>query len=276
MKVIALDLDGTLLNSQKEISLKTKEMLIRLQEEGVAVLLSSGRPLHGMIRYAEELKINQYNGYISSYNGAKVTKIRDQKNLLSEPLDLTLAKDILRHLEKFDVKPMIFHENYVLVSDVYNGKILIDGQIVETYQNESRSNNMLLKEFTNLAEDIDFPPMKILISGNPEYLQENINEITQPFIGRSSMTFSDRFYFEFNALGVSKGQALKSLLERHDISPNQVVAFGDGDNDLTLIETAGLGVAMGNANEKVKGIADRVTLSNNEDGIAVFLEEILT
>lgn len=277
IKAIVLDIDGTLLNDEKKISKKTKESLIQAQKNGVKVILASGRPYAAMTEIATELKMDQYAGLIVSYNGANVCRADDGKEFFSQTLSTELSKEILEHLKQFDVIPMIVQKEYMYVNNVYNCMLDLDEPLGQfnIIEYESRGGNFLLCEQKDLANFVDFPLHKILIAGQPEYLKNYSEEILAPFKHKVSGVFSAPMYFEFTDQGIDKALALNHALNSLDITPDQVVSFGDGHNDLSLIDYAGIGVAMGNAVEELKNAADRITLSNNEDGIAVVLSEIL-
>ena len=140
---------------------------------------------------------------------------------------------------------------------------------------ESRSGNFKLCEVDNLAEFVDFPLHKILVAGESEYLEANWKAIMQPFEGRVSGYFSAPFYFEFTDKGIDKAFALDKSLQPLGINSENVISFGDGENDTSIIAYAGVGVAMGNAIDALKASANEITLSNNEDGIAHMLERYL-
>ena len=113
LKAIVLDIDGTLLNDQKEISPRTREALLKAQESGVKVVLASGRPISAMERFSKELKLDQYHGLLLSYNGACVTDCATNETLFSQSMSDEVGKEILAHLANFEVKPMVAHKDYM-------------------------------------------------------------------------------------------------------------------------------------------------------------------
>lgn len=276
LKAIVLDIDGTLLNDQKEISPRTRDSLLRAQEAGIKVVLASGRPISAMQRFSEELKMQQHNGLLLSYNGACVTDCATNETLFSQSMSDEVGKEILTHLANFEVKPMIAHQDYMYVNNVYDCMITAPPHgLKNIIEYESRSGNFKLCEVDNLAEFVDFPLHKILVAGESEYLEANWKAIMQPFEGRVSGYFSAPFYFEFTDKGIDKAYALDKSLQPLGISSENVISFGDGENDTSIIAYAGVGVAMGNAIDALKANANEITLSNNEDGIAHMLEKYL-
>lgn len=275
IKAIVLDIDGTLLTSEKKISEKTKQSLIHAQKKGVKVILASGRPTSGMLSLAKELLMDVYEGFLVSYNGAVAMDCLTHQPIFSKVIPNDSAKKILNHLKQFQLIPMINDETYMYVNDVYNNQLQLPDGPFNIIEYESRGGQFLLCEVKDLAEFVDFPLYKILIAGDPEYLQQNHLAIKEPFLDQVTAAFSAPFYLEFTMKGIDKAKALNEIAAQLSITQNEILSFGDGQNDRSIIEYAGTGIAMGNAVDKLKEIADDVTLSNDEDGIAVALEKYL-
>lgn len=275
IKAIVLDIDGTLLNDEKEISAKTKETLITAQENGVKVILASGRPTTGMQKHVKELQMDKYEGFIVSFNGACVIDCKTEEVLFNQAMSVEDSKAILEHLKQFDVKPMIDKEDYLYVNDVFDNTLTLPTGEFNIIEYESRGGNFKLCEIDDLAAFVDFPLNKILVAGEPDYLQKHYKKIQAPFEDRLNAMFTAPVYFEFTDKGIDKAKALDSVLPDFGIHANEIISFGDGHNDHSIIEYAGVGVAMANAVDDLKEAADEITLSNNEDGIAVMLEKYL-
>lgn len=276
IQAILLDLDGTLLNDQKLITEQTKLTLMALQRQGVKVVLASGRPKRGMLPYAEELRLHEYNGLIVSSNGACVTDATTGNTLFEQAMQIEDVRSILKHLENFNVIPMINDETYMYVKDVFAGMIEVNGQLVNIIEYESRGGRFQLREEPNLVDIIKFPVHKILVAGQPDYLQEVAPAMADPFDDRVTSMFTAAMYYEFTDLGIDKAKALRHVFEDLSIDREQIIAFGDGHNDRSIIEYAGVGIAMGNAVDALIDIASEVTTSNNEDGISRVLERYIT
>lgn len=275
IKAIVLDIDGTLLNTGKIISEKTKQALIAAQEKGIKVILASGRPTTGMLELAEQLEITKYEGFLVSYNGARVTDCLTKKVLFNQAMSIETGQAILEHLKKFDVIPMIDKEDYLYVNDVYSGMLDLPDGAFNIIEYEARGGNFKLSEIDDLAAFATFPINKILIAAQPEYLQKIAPALHAPFDEIVTAAFSAPFYFEFTDKGIDKAKALNTVFPEMGIHSENIIAFGDGHNDRSIIEYAGIGVAMGNAVDALKEIADDVTLSCDEDGIAAGLEKYL-
>ncbi|MGX7243730.1 Cof-type HAD-IIB family hydrolase [Enterococcus quebecensis] len=277
IKAIVLDIDGTLLNDEKQLTKETKAALINAQKSGIKVILASGRPTTGMLKYVDELEMERYNGLIVSYNGAHVLDVGSQKVLFSQPLSIENSKDILEHLKQFEVKPMIAQGDYMYVNNVYDCMVNLDAPhgSLNIIEYESRGGNFQLCEKNDLAAFVDFPLHKILVAGHPDYLQKNWQNILGPFKEKVSGVFSAPMYFEFTDQGIDKANALEKTLKPLGIQREHIVSFGDGHNDVSLINYAGIGIAMGNAVDELKNVANKVTASNNDDGIAQALAKLL-
>ena len=275
IKAILLDIDGTLTNTQKVITPRTREALLAAQEKGVVLVLASGRTATGLSTYAADLDLANHGGVLVCYNGAKSLNCQTGEVYFEQALTVDQGKRVLEHMKSFDVAPVIDHGEYMYVNDVF---FRIPGQanypecIIEY---EGHSNNFLLCEKRDLAAFCDFPLNKILNAGEPGYLQEHWQEMAAPFEGELTAMFTAPVYFEFTPLGVDKVRAIKDTFDALGIDQSEVMSFGDAQNDLTMIEWARIGVAMGNAVDEVKAKADFVTLDNDSDGIAYALRELV-
>lgn len=274
-KIIILDIDGTLLNSQKVITQKTREALIHAQENGNRLILASGRPTSAMNQLADQLEMTKHHGILVSYNGSRVVDCQSGKVLFNKPLSVEEGKAVLEHLKQFDVIPMLEGGEYFYVNDVYHNEIIWNGNKINIIEYESRGGGYLLCEKKDLANYLDYEVNKILVAGQPEYLLEHSEQIAEPFKESLNCMFTAAFYFEFTAKGIDKAKALETVFSLEDIHSQDVIAFGDGHNDISMLKMANISVAMGNAVEEVKQAADIVTLSNDEDGIAHALADIL-
>lgn len=260
-RLIALDLDGTLNNDHKKITQKTKEALIAVQKQGVIVVLASGRPTPGLRRESDELELEKYHGLLLSYNGGRIVDASTEEVIYERSLPKDTAVKLLKHLETFPVTPIVEDGKYYYTADR-------KGFMIEF---ESRLNQMDIKIVNNIADELNFNPVKIMIAAPNEHLIPVSDKIMEPFAYELSFVQSTPFYLEATMKGVDKASSLQTICDYLSISPSQVMAFGDAQNDISMLHFAGLGVAMGNAIDEVKLAADEVTLSNNEDGIAHML-----
>lgn len=276
LKAIILDIDGTLVNSQKKISERTKKALLLAQEKGIKLILASGRPIRGMMNVMHELEMDKHHGLVVAYNGASVMDCESKEIVFNKAMTPEEAQSVLNHVKNFDVIPMVAKDETMYVNNVYNGMLMYKNNLINIIEYESRGGNYLLCEKSDLAAFVDFPLNKILLAGDPDYLKENYSKISEPFKGKLSSMFTAAFYYEFTAQGIDKANALNEVLVPMGIKPEDTISFGDGQNDLSIINFAGIGVAMGNAVEELKNAADEITLSNDEDGIAHVLDRYLS
>ncbi|EHB6443991.1 HAD-IIB family hydrolase, partial [Enterococcus faecalis] len=126
IKAIVMDIDGTLLTSEKKISPKTRQALVAAQKQGLSLILASGRPTNGMRPLADELEMAHYNGHLLSYNGACVTHHGSQQQLFNQTISKSLSQQILEHLKQFDVIPMINDETFMYVNDVFHNTLHLE------------------------------------------------------------------------------------------------------------------------------------------------------
>ena len=271
-KVIIMDVDGTLTNSKKVVTPQTKEALLKAEEAGAVLILASGRPTSGLIDLAKELEMDKHHGLLVAYNGSTVVDCETMEVLFNQALSVEEGKAVLEHMKKFDrVRPMIDKGEYMYVNNVYDNWITWKGKPFDVIQYESRGGKFKLCEVDDLAAFVDFPLNKILTTSDPEYLQEHYQEMMEPFKDSLSCMFTGDFYFEFTAQGIDKAKALNTVLIPMGYKREDMIAFGDGHNDASMVAYAGIGIAMENAVQDLKDIADEMTLSNDEDGIAVAL-----
>lgn len=274
VKAIVLDIDGTLINKEKVILNKTKNIIKKAQKIGIKIILASGRPTSGIIQYAKELELEKNNGYIVSYNGAKVVSTEDNKVHLNETLDKKLTYSILKHLENYNVITFIDNDEYLFVKDVYKNNINIHGKNFNIIKSEKEDNQLKICELDNLY-DYTGELNKILVAGDTEFLQNNILDIIKPFKAQINAEFSEDYLLEISKKNIHKAKGLQVALEELNILRKDIITFGDGENDISMLDYSGVSVAMENANSKVKKYADFITTSNEEDGIAETIKQIV-
>lgn len=274
-KVIVMDVDGTLANSEKKITINTKKALMKLQKQGMILILASGRPTSGLMDLARELEMDKHHGLLVSFNGSKIVDCTTNEVLFNETMSIEEGQAVLEHMKKFNVIPMIDKDNYLYVNDVFNNAIEYNGKSFNIIEYEARGGKFKLCEKDDLANFANYPLNKILTAGEPNYLQETYKEMMEPFKDTLSCMFTAPFYFEFTAKGIDKAKALETVLTKLGVNKEEIVAFGDGHNDISMVRYAGVGIAMGNAVQELKDIADYVTLSNDEDGIAYAIDKFI-
>jgi len=262
--MIALDIDGTLASSEHKILPETKEALIKAQEKGLKVILASGRPTPGVINLAKELKLEEFGGFILSYNGGRITNVKTKEVIHEVFLTPEEAHEIYDFAKENNVNIM-----------AYDGDDIITENEDEYSQLESHINTMPLKLTDDFKKAVINQTIKTLTTGNPEMLAEVEKKYIEKFGERFSVCRSMPFFLEVMPYGINKALSLGRLLNKLDLSPADLVACGDGFNDIEMVKYAGLGVAMGNATNEVKAVADYVTRSNDDNGIVDVLEKFV-
>lgn len=266
IKTIALDLDGTLLDNNHNIQHKTKDALIKLHNEGVKIILASGRPVLAMLKYAKELELDKNNGIIVCNNGAIAYDVANEKLIFETPLDKNLVYEVLENLENKPMYPMVDKGEYMYVENVYDS-VVETGHMgkgrINIIEWEARNGGFLLQEVKSLKNFVDFNVNKILTIMEPSYLDKNKQILTDKFKDRLYVAQTSPFFLEYMSLGVSKANALEKL----GINKEELMSFGDSSNDKEMVEYAKYGVAMGNGKEEVKDAAVYVTDDNNNEGI---------
>lgn len=262
-KLLVLDLDGTLTNSKKEITRHTKETLIKAQEAGLKVVLASGRPTYGVAPLANELELQKYEGYILAYNGGKIIDWKTRELMYEKQLDSDLLPYLYRCAKENDFAIVTYENEYVLTEKPDDEYVL----------KEALLNVMKIKKVDNFLEAVKHPITKCLIVGEPSRLALLEKEMYEKLKDRMGVFRSEPYFLELVPKGIDKAQSLSVLLEVIGMTKNEMIAIGDGFNDLSMIQYAGLGIAMENAQDVVKQAADFITLSNEEDGVAYAVEK---
>ncbi|AOZ94828.1 Cof-type HAD-IIB family hydrolase [Paenibacillus crassostreae] len=260
-KMIVLDLDDTLLMDDHTISPRTKKALMDAQDAGVKVVLASGRPTFAMTHIAKELELEKYGSFILSFNGATITNCATNEQLFSS----TLSPETVHELYHISKEEKVWIHTYVgddIVTPVNNEYTDIEAVIT----------GMPIIQVDLFDEAIHEPVVKVLMVEAPEKLVILEKKLQQQLVGKLNVTRSKPYFLEFTEVGVDKGTSLHQLIQKLNIKQEEVIAIGDSYNDLAMIEFAGLGVAMGNAPDDIKAIANFVTDTNMEDGVAKVVE----
>lgn len=264
-KILVLDIDGTLTNSQKEISPATRAGLKNIMERGHKVILASGRPTPGMRRYEEELELEKYGGYLISFNGARIVECSTGEILYQRTLPLPLLPSLYGFAEK---------NGCGLVT--YLGSEVISAFAPDEYiELEARINGLPIRRVERFLDFVDFDINKCLMTADPERAAVLEKELQQKYGDVASIYRSEPFFIEIMPKNVDKGAALDKMLETIGQTRENIICCGDGFNDVSMIKYAGVGVAMGNAQTVVKEAADYVTDTNDDDGLVRVIDEFI-
>lgn len=263
IKMIGLDLDGTLLTSDKRLLPYTKQVLAEAIERGILVLMATGRPYTGI---PEEIRDFPGIRYALTSNGARILDTQTGKVLIEHLLPLESAKKALEILQKYDTLQEVY----------FNGQGYAESEKLDQISRYHHNPHMweyvraTRKPVSSLSELIerenqDMDKVQALFADMEELAQAwKELEPYEELVLVSSLGYN----IEINAVGVDKGRGLMELGELLGIRPEEIMACGDGDNDIGMLEKAGIGVAMGNAEENVKAAADYVAATNDEEGAA--------
>ncbi|WP_010093630.1 Cof-type HAD-IIB family hydrolase [Ornithinibacillus scapharcae] len=264
--LIALDLDGTLLSDDKVISEKNKKILKNAMDDGHIVVIATGRPHRASIQYYHELGLQTP---MVNFNGALIHHPQDNKwDVLHNPMPRRTALSIVQTCYDLDVQNVLAE----VMDNVYLDKY--DQDLIDIfYQTKDDSPFVIGSLKSKLNED----PTSLLIHPKEEHittLRDHLDEFHAEVIEHRKWG-APWNVIEIVKKGINKAVGLKKIAHYYQIPEDRIIAFGDEDNDLEMIDYAGVGVAMGNAIDPLKSIAKHVTVTNQESGIGVFLEEYL-
>ena len=266
-EMIVLDLDGTLTNRDKVITPRTKVALMEAMERGKKVVLASGRPTYGVMPLARELKLAEYGGYILAYNGGVIMDCQTEELVFSRMLPVEANHRIIELALKNRVDFLTYDGEVILTSNEENPYAKIESGI-----NHLRLHQLEIDEF---FARVDFAVPKFLFVDDGDYLASGEPKVKAALGKNFSVYRSEPYFLEILPQGVDKAQSLERLLEVTGIKREEMIACGDGYNDLSMIKFAGLGVAMENGVLPVRKAADYITASNNEDGVGLVVEKFM-
>ncbi|NMA68414.1 MAG: HAD family phosphatase [Desulfitobacterium sp.] len=261
IKLVATDLDDTLLRDDLTISPRVIETVRKAKAQGVIVTFATGRMPASTRPYAEQLGIDVP---IITYNGAMVQEAISQEVLLRKVIPLELAHDIISYLLKDEV---IFH--MYLRDQIFVPKMNKWSEEYAQRVNVPVEEGNLLQLLEKEEEGIE----KLILFDEPESLTKWANIVRDRFPDQFHLTSSKPYFLELMHPEVNKGRTLLSFAADMGIKSEEVMAIGDGLNDLEMISSVGLGVAVANAREEVKAVAKFITTSNEEDGVAEAIEK---
>lgn len=267
-KVVAFDLDGTLLNSEGKILPSSKQAIQRCIEQGIKVVLVTGR--HHTATYPYYVELNLDTPMICC-NGTYLYQPQNDEVLIANPLSLQQAKQLIDIAEKYQLHLLIYSRDKMNFASL-NPHMAKFSQWANSYPENIRPKLNQLDNLNSLIENKEII-WKGVISHPDKALMEQALAELPPQEFSCEWSWFDRA--DIANLGNTKGARLVELLKMWNINPQQAIAFGDNHNDTSMLTAVGLGVAMGNAEPEVKQQAKMVTLSNDEDGIAKVLAEHL-
>ena len=265
-KLLVLDVDGTLLNDEREISKRTLAALLKVQQMGVRIVLASGRPTYGLMPLAKTLELGNYGGFVLSYNGCQIIKAQNGEILFERRIN----PEMLPYLEKKARK------NGFAIFTYHDDTLITDSPDNEYIKNEALLNNLKIIREDEFSTAIDFAPCKCMLVSDKEKALIGLEQHWEKRLAGTLDAFrSEPYFLEVVPCGVNKANTLGALLENLGVTREEVIAVGDGVCDVTMLQLAGMGVAMGHSQDSVKVCADYVTASNEEDGVALAVEKLI-
>ncbi|NLX90628.1 MAG: HAD family phosphatase [Firmicutes bacterium] len=264
-KLLALDLDDTLLNEQYKISDRNIKALKEAASKGIEITIATGRMFRSALPYARELGITMP---LITYHGALIKETTGEKRVLRQwGVPYELALEILRFAETEG-----FHINIYLDDNLY---VKEENENSRYYQSIASIPLETVGDLAGYLERVGKEPTKLTVINREGRLPELQKFLQGKYSSELSVVQSRPFFLEITHREATKGRALKFLAERKNLSPSQVIAMGDSYNDIDMLQYAGMGVAMGNAPPDVQKAADFVAAASSEDGVALFLEKYI-
>ncbi|GEO77788.1 Cof-like hydrolase [Companilactobacillus mindensis DSM 14500] len=248
-KLIAIDMDGTLLNSKSKISAANKQAVTEAVKQGTQIVICTGRPYKEALVFAKELGLNQTDQYIIDYGGS----------MIQDDSGKVIYQKVLRNQECTDIAQTLFANkiNYHLIDT--------KGNLYDSDQDWTEK-RMLQPKLSIL---------KFLVSGHKGKIAKWAEFLHEQYDSDYFVVKTSPKEVELCPKNVNKGTALEHLIKYLKLKPNQVAAIGDMDNDLPMMKVAGLSIAMGNANDNIKQACDVETLDNDHDGVSATIEKYI-
>ena len=265
-KLLVIDVDDTLLNRERKITTRTKNALLKVQQTGVQIVLASGRPTYGLLPLAKQLELDKHQGFILSYNGSQIVNMQTNELLFDKRINAAMIPYLERQAKKHNFALFTYQKDTIITTSQDNMWI----------RQEAELNRMKIKEVSKFVEAIDFDPHKCMLVGDDEKALTDLeNKWKKRLAGTLDAYRSEPYFLEIVPQYIDKANTLSLLLEKLNIQAENVMAIGNGVCDVAMIQLAGFGVAIGNAQDSVKACADYVTGSNDQDGVALVIEKYI-
>lgn len=286
IKMIAMDMDGTLLDENNRIMPETKKVLMKLQKQGIRLVLASGRSYRKLLPYAQELGMMQYGGYLVEVNGSAVYDLKQQKRDVLARMKKEQIHEVFHYFMKWDVEIIGQFDDgmFDYIPDALmeeKRKYRIEHHLPDDFPWTAGAFEFLFDNreaypkltYIKEPEEIQMEINKVSVAYHPQILSEITKQAKEELKDRYWIGLTSPRWLEIMIPGVTKATGLAHVANISSISLDDMIAFGDGENDIEMLQEVGIGVAMGNAFENVKQVADDVTLSNREEGIAYALKK---
>ncbi len=262
-KMLVLDLDDTLLTDDHKISKLNKEMILKVQQAGVHVVLASGRPTSAMTFYAKELEQDLSDSYMISYNGAQISRVKTGEIFFKQTLPIQQIHELYAFSKKNNTH-IITYLNESIISET-------DSEYIEIEKKITGLPHLKVPSFIDV---VTTDAIKCILLEEPSYLKK-IEKKLQNAMPHLSISMSKPFFLEVAQQGIDKGNSLKLLAQELNIHSHEIIAIGNAGNDLSMIEYAGLGLWVANVTPELRDKANAIVASNNNDGVAEAIEKYI-
>lgn len=257
-KAIALDLDGTLMDSNKKLPQENKEAVVLAAQNNKTVILASGRPMFGIMPVADMLGLHENGGYVLAYNGGNILDCRTGKLVYERSIPPECISDICGIAKEAGVEPLTYYKDMILAQSDTDEYVL----------KEAFCNSAEIYKTDDIKSFVDYSVAKFLVVGPHEKLLPVRKKLVELYDNELDVFFSEDYFLEVVPKNVKKDESLDKLMNILGIDKSELIACGDGMNDISMLRYAGLGVAMKNAYPPVKEAADIIGPSNDEAGVA--------
>lgn len=287
-KLIAIDLDGTLLNEYSMVPESTAEVLREAKEQGVEIVLASGRPANSIITFAKSIGIDNY---LIAGNGSLLYDIQNKENIFDAFFDKNQALQIADICEENSIFYNAYTEREIIADSLKYNILIYEKENLSKPEGQRTHINIVpnIKDYISDSDSNEYLKMTIcdeskIVFDNVLRKLERANnfEILKPewmskkYFKYGTSEFSLQYYFsEITKKDINKWVAIEKLAEKLDIKREEIIAIGDNANDEAMIRGAGLGVAMGNASDDIKNIAGYITDTNTNEGVRKAIEKFI-
>jgi Cof subfamily protein (haloacid dehalogenase superfamily) len=263
-RLIAADLDDTLLDENSEISSRSREAIRKAVAQGVKFVIATGRMFKTSITFMADLGLNSDSPLIN-YHGALIKKAQSKEIIFHRPLKNSLAVALAEEAERRNCHVSVFIDDELYISE--------DSEYSRYYQNLAKIDSRKVGSLSAFLINCGAAPSKMSIIRWDGTIDDLESDFRDSFGDKLSILQSRPYFLEITDRRATKGQALRWLAEQEGIRPEEVIAFGDGHNDLDMLRYAGMGVAVANARPAVLAVADLVADTNSDDGVAKVIEK---
>ncbi len=254
-KLLATDLDDTLLNENWKIGERDKNLIQKARQQGLKVIIATGRMFRAAVSYAEELELELP---LITYQGALIKNRLTGEIIKQYPLPNVLALQIVEAIRPWGYHLHMYHDDELIVA--------AKNEHVLRYETMSRCQAQEVGDLGQYLQRTGLNPIKILVAEEESKLDAILPLLREQFKDHLHIAKSKSFYLEFSHPLAHKGQALADLATALGVKPEEVIAVGDGFNDWEMLKWAGLGAAVANAQTEIKAMADYVTEASNQEG----------